>query len=174
MSYTLKFERRFSMAHRLLSGKSPKCSIPHGHNEYIRVSLVSIKDTSLSKHDNMVANFADVKNCWHKFIDDKLDHCLQLSSKDPLIGYFKTNEIEQLKRILVCPGDPTTEILCACLMSKLDKLLINLNSPLRCIELEIQETPTNTVILTGLKAYEDHLPDGNFWWGRSDQSINEF
>ncbi len=174
MTFTLKFERRFSMAHRLLSGKSPKCSIPHGHNEFIRVHLCSLKVSSLDNVDNMVTNFADAKNCWHEFIDKHLDHSFQLSNTDPLINYFKENEVEQLKRILITPGDPTTEVMCACLMSKLDLILESLNSSLRCNQFELEETPTNTVILSGLNSYQAHLPSGNYWWNRSDFSINDF
>lgn len=174
MAFTLQFERRFSMAHRLLSGHSTKCSIPHGHNEFIRISLTCVEETrKLNHQDNMVTDFASAKNQWHKFVDEYLDHSFQLRQDDPLITYFKKNEPEHLKRIIVTPGDPTTEMLCACLMSKLDNMLQSNNSLLVCSAFELEETPTNTVILSGIKSYEPHLPAGNFWWQRGDFTIND-
>lgn len=174
MSFTLQFERRFCMAHRLLSGNSKKCAIPHGHNEFVRVSLGLPNAAPLDQNDNMITDFASAKSKWHTFIDDHLDHCFQLRSDDPLIEFFKSNEPERLARIVVTPGDPTTEMLCACLMSKLDNLLVSTGSNLICHKFELEETPTNTVVLEGPKSYVAHLPTGNFWWNRSDFSINEF
>ncbi len=174
MSFTLQFERRFSMAHRLLSGNSKKCAIPHGHNEFVRVSLRCNNPDNLDQNDNMITDFAQAKSLWHTFIDDHLDHSFQLRSDDPIITFFEENEPEQLNRIVITPGDPTTEMLCACLMSKLDLLLQTTGSTLICHRLELEETPTNTVILEGFKSYQAHLPQGNFWWNRNDFSINEF
>ena len=37
LMFSLIFSRRYSMAHRLLSGGSPKCAVPHGHNETVTV-----------------------------------------------------------------------------------------------------------------------------------------
>ena len=39
LMFSLIFSRRYSMAHRLLSGGSPKCAVPHGHNETVTVKL---------------------------------------------------------------------------------------------------------------------------------------
>ena len=38
----LEFTRRYAMAHRLLATKSPKCAIPHGHNEFVTVRLAPL------------------------------------------------------------------------------------------------------------------------------------
>tara|TARA_B110000908_G_C10014318_1_gene340042 strand:+ start:198 stop:695 length:498 start_codon:yes stop_codon:yes gene_type:complete len=162
------------MAHRLLSGHSKKCAIPHGHNEFVRISLGCLNAPALNKKDNMVTDFASAKALWHTFIDDHLDHSFQLRSDDPLLPYFKENEPEQLARIVITPGDPTTEMLCACLMSKLDLLLQSTDSPLVCHRFELEETPTNTVVLSGIKVYQAHLPKGDHWWNRGDFSINDF
>ena len=173
MTYTLKFERRFSMAHRLISGKSKKCATPHGHNEFIRVYLQCHDPNALNHLDNMLINFADAKKKWHQFIDEHLDHTFQLGLADPMLAFFKDTQPELLKRIVITPGDPTTEMLCACLMSKLDHLLAGLKVNLYCSRFEIEETPTNTVILSGHQAYIPHLPQGNHWWQRDDFSIND-
>ena len=173
MTFTLQFERRFSMAHRLLSGHSSKCAIPHGHNEFVRISLMSLENAPLNHNDNMVTDFASAKSKWHQFIDEQLDHSFQVRNDDPLIQYFLTNEPHQIKRLVITPGDPTTEMLCACLMSKLDHILIAQQSTLRCEQIALEETPTNTVILSGQKAYAPHLPQGNHWWNRGDLTIND-
>lgn len=173
MTFTLKFERRFSMAHRLLAGKSKKCAIPHGHNEFIRAYLTAPQEAPLNHQDNMITNFADAKQLWHHFIDESLDHSFQISQTDPLLNFFKENEPNLLCRLVICPGDPTTEILAACLMSKLTQLLSSINSPLVCSQLELEETPTNTVILSGHNSYLKHLPQGNYWWERADMTVND-
>ena len=174
MSFELKFERRFCMAHRLISGKSEKCATPHGHNEFVRISLVSQQPQALNLQDNMITNFTDAKQLWHQFIDEHIDHKFQLNNADPLIQYFKDKEPDLLKNIVECPGDPTTELLAACLMAKLDAFLSSIDSLLICNALELEETPTNTVKLVGIKAYQPHLPQGDFWWHRADMSINDF
>lgn len=174
MAFTLQFERRFSMAHRLISGSSPKCAIPHGHNEYVKVYLEVKASRTLDSHSNMIAAFAEAKHRWHQFVDERLDHSFQVRNDDPILDFFKQKEPHLMKRILITPGDPTTEVLCACLMSKLSAFLDDSDSNLQCARLEIQETPTNTVILEGVGAYEPHLPQGDYWWCRSDFSINEF
>lgn len=174
MTFTLQFERRFSMAHRLLSGQSKKCAIPHGHNEYIRAHLRPLHERALDNDTNMITSFANAKTAWHTFVDDYLDHSFQVRADDPIIHFFKTHQPELLPRLVITHGDPTTEMLCACLMSKLDKLLEQAQCELYCHQLTLEETPTNTVTLTGRGAYHPHLPKGDYWWNRGDYSINEF
>lgn len=173
MGFLLQFERRFSMAHRLISGSSPKCAIPHGHNEFVKVFLAVKEETTLDSRTNMIAAFANAKQQWHQFVDERLDHSFQVRSDDPILSFFLKKEPSLLKRILITPGDPTTEVLCACLMSKLSHFLNASESNLQCVRLELQETPTNTVILEGVDAFQSHLPKGDFWWTRPDFSIND-
>ncbi len=177
MGFKLIFRRRFSMAHRLISGSSKKCSVPHGHNEMIRVFLQAKQSKPLDGHQNMVEIFENLKKKWHDFIDNHIDHAFQLSQKDPLINFFKDKEKETLKRIVITPGDPTTEMLCACLMSKLQVFLDGEGLFVNCTKIEIEETPTNMVSLQGEKVYLHYLPTGSnktAWWTRNDFSINDF
>ncbi len=161
------------MAHRLYSECSPKCVIPHGHNEYIKVRLCSRTEKPLCHDVNMVAVFHEAKSVWHHFVDNHLDHTLQLRSDDPMLAYFVEHEPKQLSRIVTTPGDPTTEIMCACLMAKLQAIL-NINAPdLVCVEFELEETPTNTVLLSGQNAFKPHLPQGDYWFYRPDNSVND-
>ncbi len=166
------------MGHRLYEGLSKKCKIPHGHNEIIKVEIKSAINKTLNQQDNMILPFEKVKKKWHTFIDDHLDHAFQLSIKDPLLNYFKGKEKSLLNQIVVLPGDPTTEIMCACLMAKLDKFLSEVQEvKLYTYKITIEETPTNQVSLTGEKVYLEHLPfdpEQKWWWERADFSINNF
>ncbi|HKJ71989.1 MAG TPA: 6-carboxytetrahydropterin synthase [Gammaproteobacteria bacterium] len=173
--FTLAFTRRYSMSHRLLSLQSGKCGIPHGHNEYVTVKLAAREPGPLDGEANMVTPFHDAKKRWHAWIDHAVDHSLQLSGRDPLLDYFREHEPEQLHRILVTPGDPSTEVLAACFMAKIQAFLADQGDGLRCIEVRIEETPTNTVIFDGDPAAV--LPAGGSpgptWWQRADDSIND-
>ncbi len=180
MGFSLIFERKLIMGHRLYSGLSPKCAIPHGHNEIIRVEIKSHKKDKLNYRDNMIAPFEKVKKTWHHYLDEHLDHAFQLSEKDPLLNYFKENEPEKLKRIVVLPGDPSTEIMAAALMFKLDSFLEKENPELYTDEILIRETPTNSVKLSGKEVYKEILPHSEpgekkkYWWEKNDFSINNF
>lgn len=167
--HILRFQRTFVMGHRLLCPEAGKCGIPHGHNEKVTVELVSSRD-GLDEH-NMVVEFSRVKRRWHRFIDEQVDHALQLSHRDPLLQYFRQHEPHQLARVLVTPGDPTTEILCVVFKAKLQTFLQALDLPVQCCAVEVEETPTNSVRFEGQP--QVHLPEQGWWW-RADDSINDF
>lgn len=175
--FNLIFTRRYSMAHRLLAGDSSKCAVPHGHNELVVARLEAIAAKRLDGSCNMVEPFEAAKARWHRWIDEEVDHALQLSEGDPLIGYFRDREPERLARLLVTPGDPTTEVLAACFMAKCNAFLEDNGGRLRCLEIRIEETPTNAVVFSGDPAV--FLPDRagrsnrSFWWQRPDLSIND-
>ncbi|QDH13381.1 6-carboxytetrahydropterin synthase [Formicincola oecophyllae] len=183
----LLFTRRFSMGHRLIAGTSDRCAIPHGHNEHVTVSLAAgLGHPSwdgaggsgrLDGHANMLLPFAEAKGRWHRFIDERMDHSFQIGRDDPLLDWFRTHEPSRLGRLVVTPGDPTTELLAALLMAKMNAFLHAQGDVLRLTALEIRETPTNAVRLVGgdPSAYlpvcpavegEGPLP----WWHRADDS----
>ena len=177
MTAELVFTRRFCMGHRLITGSSEKCAIPHGHNEYVKVTLRPVEATRLDGHQNMILPFADAKTRWHDFVDNSLDHALQLSEQDPLLAWFRDHEPERARRIVVTPGDPTTEVMAALLLAKLTAILADQGAGLRVHALELEETPTNTVRLTGDPAF--YLPKVSrspqkCWWNRADKSISDF
>lgn len=170
----LEFTRRYAMAHRLLATKSPKCAIPHGHNEFVTVRLDALSPFSFSA-TNSAAPFDAVKLRWHQWIDGAVDHTLHLDEADPLIGYFRDHEPKQLAQIMTFQGDPTTEALGVCFFLKLSAFVAADNLPFRVREIRIEETPTNTVIVSrdtfdparcGLRA--------GAWPLRADMSINDF
>lgn len=176
----LVFTRRFCMGHRLISGCSERCAIPHGHNEYVTVTLIpgptAPKQKRLDGHSNMLLPFAEAKGRWHRFIDERIDHSFQLSEADPLLTWFEQNEPQRLERIVVTPGDPTTELMAALLMAKLRAFLKEQGDILMPLSLEIKETPTNTVRLHGDPAHYIPLtqrPAAQCWWNRADDSTRD-
>jgi len=165
------------MSHRLFNLKNSKCFVPHGHNEYVKVYLASEGEDRLDGSWNMSNGFKALKSTWHNWIDEAVDHSMQLSNLDPLLDYFKENEPENLKHTLITPGDPTTEILAACFYAKINAFLERDDIDMRCNRVEIEETPTNTVIFHGdpEKAISvDHYDGPEIpWWKRADMSIND-
>ena len=170
----LEFSRRYAMAHRLLADARSKCIIPHGHNEIVTVRLEPAERFRFGGA-NALAPFEAVKGRWHGWIDDHVDHVLQLNEADPLLGYFRASEPERLARIMTFPGDPTTEALAAVFFLKLDAFLNAEAMPYSVAEVRVEETPTNTVVLSraGFDPETCGLP-ANAWPRRADMSINDF
>lgn len=170
----LEFTRRYAMAHRLLATKSPKCAVPHGHNEFVTVRLTPIAPFRFSE-TNSAAPFEQIKRRWHQWIDEHVDHTLHLAENDPMLGYFREHEPARLAQIMTFQGDPTTEALAACFWLKLSAFVADDGLPFTLAEVRIEETPTNTVAINrdvfdpgacGLRA--------GAWPWRADMSINEF
>ena len=160
------------MAHRLTSGVAPNCAIPHGHDEVVTVNIVEKADQGLDAETNMLVEFDVVKRRWFEWIDSAVDHSFHLGEGDPLITYFRENEPGLLTRLLITPGDPTTEIRAACYSAKLTAFLSGDARAFCCNRVTIQETPTNAV---------EYRPSGTpavaagdrHWWNRPDMSIND-
>src|SRR5690606_1080611 len=140
----LEFTRRYAMAHRLLATKSPKCAVPHGHNEFVTVRLQPTTPFRFSE-TNSAAPFEQIKRRWHAWIDEHVDHTLHLAETDPLLDYFRECEPARLSQIMTFQGDPTTEALAACFWLKLSAFLADDGLPFAVAEVRIEETPTNTV-----------------------------
>lgn len=172
----LVFTRRFCMGHRLISGVSESCAMPHGHNEIVKVFLEATAPARLDGQRNILLPFAEAKRRWHQFIDTRMDHGFQLCDSDPLLRWFQIHEAERARRIIVTPGDPTTELLAALLFAKITAFLMLDGAVLRCTSLHLEETPTNAVVLRG--SPEDYLPpmprpQTHYWWNRPDDSISD-
>ena len=170
----LEFTRRYAMAHRLLADPASKCAVPHGHNEIVAVRLKAHAPFRFGG-SNALAPFEAVKGRWHRWIDDHVDHALQLRADDPLIDYFRAHEPHQLQRVMTFPGDPTTEALAACFWMKLATFLQDEELPYSVGEVRVEETPTNSVVLTraGFDPDACALPT-EAWPRRADMSINDF
>jgi 6-pyruvoyltetrahydropterin/6-carboxytetrahydropterin synthase len=169
----LEFTRRYAMAHRLIADPHGKCATPHGHNEFVTVRLAPMRAFAFSE-TNMDAAFEAVKGRWHAWIDDHVDHALQLNAADPLIGFFKQHEPYRLARLMVFPGDPTTEALAAVFFLKLHAFLEADGLPYRVDEVRVEETPTNAARLSahGFDPSACGLPPAH-WARRADMSIND-
>jgi 6-pyruvoyltetrahydropterin/6-carboxytetrahydropterin synthase len=170
----LEFTRRYAMAHRLLADPSSKCAVPHGHNEIVSVRLEPPRAFRFGG-SNAEAPFDAVKGRWHDWIDNHVDHALQLGEDDPLIAYFRDNEPSHLPRVLTIPGDPTTEALAACFWLKLSAFIEDAALPFRVSAVRVEETPTNAVLFTRDNFEPDAcgMPAQN-WARRADMSINDF
>lgn len=170
----LEFTRRYAMAHRLLATDSPKCGIPHGHNEYVTVRLEPTATFRFSD-TNSAAPFEQVKRRWHQWIDEHVDHALHLGEADPLIGFFREREPHRLSQVMTFQGDPTTEALAACFFLKLSAFIADDQLPFTLREVRIEETPTNTVSITRnvFDPATCGLKPGAWPW-RADMSINDF
>lgn len=154
------------MAHRLISGRSQLCATPHGHNEFVTVELAPLTVQKLDGSANMVEEFASAKARWHRFVDEVLDHALQLSEADPLVAIAGAQFPDW--RLVLTPGDPTTELLAALLASKCQAILDDEGLQLRVERLLLEETPTNTVVVDG--DGRALLPAQAGWWMRADSS----
>ncbi|HWA01761.1 MAG TPA: 6-carboxytetrahydropterin synthase [Caulobacterales bacterium] len=170
----LEFSRRYAMAHRLLAEPSSKCVIPHGHNEIVTARLAPQAHFRFGG-SNALAPFERVKGRWHAWIDGAVDHSLHLGEADPLIGYFREREPAQLKRVMTFPGDPTTEALAASFWIKLAAFLEADALPFVVEHVRVEETPTNTVVVTrdSFDPRECGLA-ADAWQRRADMSINDF
>jgi len=158
------------MGHRLISGAAPNCRIPHGHDEVVTVDIASDSNEGLDPETNMLVEFEQAKGRWFEWIDNSIDHTFHIGDKDPLIVYFRENEPEQLPKLLVTPGDPTTELRAACYFAKLSAFLAD---GLICTRVLLQETPTNAVEFNSYST-KRFLPSGEaHWWHRADASIND-
>lgn len=170
--FSLVFTRRYSMGHRLRRS-GPKCAVPHGHNSYVKVTLAGDKPTPIDGGRNDVAPFGFAKARWHAWIDNHVDHALHLDESDPLLAFFRENEPELCARLLVVPGDPTTEMLAACFAAKVNAILAEQDLGLTCGRVEVEETPTNTVVFDGDPASVLPGDRRTRWWWRPDMTIND-
>ena len=169
----LVFSRRFSMGHRLILGGSESCALPHGHNETVTVRLEATHPARLDGASNMVLPFARAKATWHRWIDEALDHALQLGEADPLLAWFEAHEPHRAARIVATPGDPTTELMACLMMAKLGAFLAAEGDVLRCAEVRLEETPTNCVLFDGdpRSLLPVPRPAEQCWWHRADMSV---
>jgi len=169
----IQFKRRFSMAHRLRFERTSKCATPHGHNEFVSVSLQAKTGKTIDwGHANHAASFSSLKAHWHSFVDDSLDHAFQLGADDPMIGYFREHEPDLLPRLLIIAGDPTTEAVATALYMKLNAILATHTPEFECVRLELEETPTNSVVLTQAEVEACPVRLGD-WCHRADATIND-
>jgi 6-pyruvoyltetrahydropterin/6-carboxytetrahydropterin synthase len=173
MVVRLEFSRRYSMAHRLLDEPGSKCLTPHGHDEVVTVRLKPTRALALGA-SNMAGSFEKAKGRWHRWIDGHVDHAFQVNGADPLVGYFTAHEPEQLKRMMMFAGDPTTEALAIAFLLKLTAFLKDDGGLFEVERIAIQETPTNRVVLSAADWAASGLDwTPGAWARRADSSLND-
>ncbi len=168
----VRFTRRFSMAHRLLADPASRCGVPHGHNEFVHVDLATDAELDFGGA-NHVASFAELKGRWHGFIDNAVDHAFQVNATDPLLDWFRRHEPQRLGQVMVFDGDPTSEAFAIALRRKLDAILKADGSAYRCVRLELEETPTNAIIVGETLSAAERAWGAGSWMDRPDMSIND-
>lgn len=160
------------MAHRLLADPGSRCAVPHGHNEFVTVTLATDREMAFGG-SNYVASFESLKKRWHGFIDGAVDHAFQVNAADPLLDWFRTHEPHRLTQVMVFDGDPTTEAFAIALRRKIEAILTAEESAYRCIELALEETPTNTIVVGETLSTTERAWMAGGWMDRPDQSIND-
>ncbi len=110
--YTITKEVFFCYGHRLMNHPG-KCRNLHGHS--VKASI-TIKAEQLNEQ-GMVCDFADIKECAEKFIDEQLDHNFLLHKDDAIIPLLK----QQNERFLALDEHPTAEILAKMIFHHLKK-----------------------------------------------------
>jgi len=110
--YTITKEVYFCYGHRLMNHPG-KCRNLHGHS--VKASI-TIKAEKLNEQ-GMVCDFADIKECAEKFIDQQLDHNFLLHKDDAIIPLLK----QQNERFLALDEHPTAEILAKMIFHHLKK-----------------------------------------------------
>lgn len=168
----VRFTRRFSMAHRLLADPVSRCAVPHGHNEFVHIDLATDAPLDFGG-SNYVASFESLKGRWHGFIDQAVDHAFQINAKDPLLAWFLQHEPQRAGQLMVFDGDPTSEAFAIALRRKLDAILVAEGSAYRCVRLELEETPTNAVIIGETLSAAERAWAAGSWMDRPDLSIND-
>ena len=110
--YTITKEVFFCYGHRLMNHPG-KCRNLHGHS--VKASI-TIKAEQLNEQ-GMVCDFADIKECAEKFIDEQLDHNFLLHKDDAIIPLLK----QQNERFFALDEHPTAEILAKMIFHHLKK-----------------------------------------------------
>lgn len=164
----LKFRYRFEAAHRFVNSASVQCMTPHGHTWHATLHLEA-KRNELDEND-MVAEFSQLKSYWKKLITEVFDHSYMCNEEDALIPVLKTTHSEC--RLLVFPGDPTTELISVMMFAKMQNYVQNseIRHFVRITGINIEETPTNS-LTCDREFYEEcinqyHRPDN--WWNSLD------
>jgi 6-pyruvoyltetrahydropterin/6-carboxytetrahydropterin synthase len=116
MKYSVKKIFEISYAHRLLNYKG-KCENLHGHNAKIEVIL----ETNKLNSEDMVMDFVELKERVKNWLDEKLDHRVILSKKDPLVKVLEKHN----QKVFKTSGNPTAETLASIIRKELKKHKIN-------------------------------------------------
>lgn len=138
----LRFKYRFEAAHRFTQSSSPACMTPHGHTWFATLHLQTT--ASLNKND-MSVEFHQLKSDWKTLITDIFDHSFMCNVNDPLRDLII--KVHPEARLVLFPGDPTTELISLLLFSKCEQFINNSQwkKQILVAGITIDETPTNSI-----------------------------
>lgn len=163
----LRFKYRFEAAHRFTQSTSPACMTPHGHTWYATLHLQT--SATLNKND-MSVEFHQVKSEWKSLITNTFDHSFMVNMTDPLIE--SVSQIHPTARLILFPGDPTTELIALLLFNKCEMFMTQSqwNQQIVVSGITIDETPTNSIhcdrafFLKNVTKYSKYKG----WWNTSN------
>ena len=157
----LRFKYRFEAAHRFTQSTSPACMTPHGHTWYATLHLKT--STSLNKND-MSVEFHQVKSEWKSLLANTFDHSFMINMNDPLRE--PTLQVHPSARLILFPGDPTTELVALLLFNKCEMFMTNSpwKTEITVSGITIDETPTNS-IHCDRTFYSQNISKYSKYWG---------
>lgn len=138
----LKFKYRFEAAHRFTQSSSPSCMTPHGHTWYATLHINTKAPLNAS---DMSVEFHQLKSEWKDLISNVFDHSFMCNTTDPLIEPLL--KVHGAARLILFPGDPTTELISLLLFSKCEQFILNSQwkDQVAVSGITIDETPTNSI-----------------------------
>lgn len=163
----LRFKYRFEAAHRFTQSTSPSCMTPHGHTWYATLHLQT--QAPLNTND-MSIEFHQLKGSWKDLITNVFDHSFMCNASDALIAPLL--DIHSKARLVLFPGDPTTELISLLLFSKCEQFILNSQwkNDIVVSGITIDETPTNSIhcdrsfYIENISRYSTHTG----WWSIPD------
>jgi 6-pyruvoyltetrahydropterin/6-carboxytetrahydropterin synthase len=108
----------FCYGHRLINHPG-KCRHLHGHS--VKASISVVRDQL--NEQGMVCDFADIRMCAERYIDQFLDHNLLLHKDDPLIPHLTSSQ----ERFLAIDEHPTAEVLSKMIYNHLKQSGLNVS-----------------------------------------------
>lgn len=140
--FTAKVEISFCAGHRLLLHKG-KCNYYHGHNY---LATIGIGSFDLDAND-MVMDFADIKNPIKKWIDENWDHNMILNPNDPMLKH--NLQVQPNRSFYAMPHknqayEPTAENMAKVLYDVVDEIL-EIDRGEFSLQISIRETPNCSV-----------------------------
>lgn len=175
MEFEYSFRYKFEAAHRFTNSCPDSCATPHGHTWYATLGLIgSVALGSEFSNKQMVAEFKPMKQPWKQLIDETFDHSFIVNAEDALIEPL--TGILPNCRLIKMPGDPTTELIAACLFFKAQTLLSHTAkttasiASMRVEYVKIEETPTNHVTCRSNELFdsEGRLHGFSGWWATNN------
>lgn len=127
---TKKF--KFDMAHNLPDHEG-LCNNLHGHTYHLEVTIEDNRH-----NNNMIKDFAEVKNIVNELVVNKLDHATMIYPKyafeKELLEVLRRNH----KKVIEVDEAPTVEMMAERILNILRK-----EGDLNCVKVKLYETPTS-------------------------------